>query len=69
MNKHNAQSTAKFTKHSSIKTLNEVFSDRFFSVSIIKLKNVINQINSSKITQDTDILIKILKENATLACQ
>lgn len=56
----------KFEKHPGIKTINDSFGNRSLSFSAIEKKNVysdISKLNYCKFIQDTDISVKILKEN------
>ena len=59
----------KLGKHRGIKGINDSFGNGPLSFSTIEKKNVcseINKLNYHKFIQDTDISVKIFKENADL---
>ena len=61
----------KYRKHPSTAAISQAFPNKYFNFSIIEKKDIFDQImklEHKRTTQDTDIPVKVLKENADFFC-
>ena len=62
----------KYRKHPCITAINKAFPNKYFNFSLIEKKDIFDQImklKHKKATQDSDIPVKFLKENATFSAE